>query len=338
MVSRIVAIPRLLPCGVLVAIVPRCETGRGGRRDAEHCRDRRRAHRPDSRAQHRRACRRTAGRRGRCRMPRRRARLAEACGARAMSLDEAFAADAVLIGSPTPTHADYIERAATAGRAIFCEKPIDLAVRPGARVPGSGAARRRGADGRFQPPLRSAFRGIEAAAWTRARSATLELLTIISRDPAPPPPSYVATSGGLFRDMMIHDLDMARFLLGEEPVGVARRGFVPGRSGDRRRGRCGYRRGDAADRGRQAVPDFQLAPRELWLRPAHRGAWRQGPAAGRQRHRRPRWSWRPRPALSPIRCCRSSWSVMPRPIAPSLMRSSRRVDGSSHRSRMARTA
>jgi len=48
----------------------------------------------------------------------------------------------------------------------------------------------------------------------------LELLTIISRDPAPPPPAYVAGSGGLFRDMMIHDLDMARFLLGEEPVEV----------------------------------------------------------------------------------------------------------------------
>jgi myo-inositol 2-dehydrogenase/D-chiro-inositol 1-dehydrogenase len=48
----------------------------------------------------------------------------------------------------------------------------------------------------------------------------LELLTIISRDPSPPPLSYVATSGGLFRDMMIHDLDMARFLLGEEPTEV----------------------------------------------------------------------------------------------------------------------
>jgi len=48
--------------------------------------------------------------------------------ANVISLDEAFAADAVLIASPTPTHADYIERAAAAGRAIFCEKPIDLAV------------------------------------------------------------------------------------------------------------------------------------------------------------------------------------------------------------------
>ena len=55
-------------------------------------------------------------------------RLAQVCGARALTLDEVFAADAVLIGSPTPTHADYIERAAAAGRAIFCEKPIDLAV------------------------------------------------------------------------------------------------------------------------------------------------------------------------------------------------------------------
>ena len=52
----------------------------------------------------------------------------------------------------------------------------------------------------------------------RGEIGAVELLTIISRDPAPPPPAYVATSGGLFRDMMIHDLDMARFLLGEEPV------------------------------------------------------------------------------------------------------------------------
>ena len=55
------------------------------------------------------------------------AALAKSCGARALMLDEAFAADAVLIASPTPTHADYIERAAATGRAIFCEKPIDLA-------------------------------------------------------------------------------------------------------------------------------------------------------------------------------------------------------------------
>ena len=99
-------------------------------------------------------------------------RLADGMRRRAaLSLDEAFAADAVLIGSPTPTHADYIERAAAAGKAIFCEKPIDLAAE---RVRACLASVRRAgvrADGRLQPPLRSAFRRAEAAAATRARSA-----------------------------------------------------------------------------------------------------------------------------------------------------------------------
>ncbi len=144
-------------------------------------------------------------------------RLAAECGAQALSLDEAFAADAVLIGSPTPTHADYIERAAAAGRAIFCEKPIDLAAD---RVCACLDAVRRagvvlmvGFNRRFDPHFATLKRRIDAG-----EIGPLELLTITSRDPAPPPPAYVATSGGLFRDMMIHDLDMARFLLGEEPV------------------------------------------------------------------------------------------------------------------------
>ena len=67
---------------------------------------------------------------------------------------------------------------------------------------------------RFDPHFATLKRRIDAG-----EIGALELLTIISRDPAPPPPAYIATSGGLFRDMMIHDLDMARFLLGEEPVG-----------------------------------------------------------------------------------------------------------------------
>src|SRR3984957_15951966 len=146
-------------------------------------------------------------------------RLAEACGSRVLTLDEAFAADAVVIGSPTPTHADYIERAAAAGRAIFCEKPIDLdadrvrtcldAVRR------AGVVLRVGFNRRFDPHFATLKRQLDSG-----EIGALELLTIISRDPAPPPPAYVATSGGLFRDMMIHDLDMARFLLGEEPVEV----------------------------------------------------------------------------------------------------------------------
>jgi myo-inositol 2-dehydrogenase / D-chiro-inositol 1-dehydrogenase len=146
-------------------------------------------------------------------------RLATACGARALSLDAAFAADAVLIGSPTTTHADYIERAAAAGRAIFCEKPIDLSA-PRVRacldaVRRAGVVLMVGFNRRFDPHFATLKHRLDAG-----EIGALELLTIISRDPAPPPLSYVATSGGLFRDMMIHDLDMARYLLGEEPVEV----------------------------------------------------------------------------------------------------------------------
>jgi myo-inositol 2-dehydrogenase/D-chiro-inositol 1-dehydrogenase len=144
-------------------------------------------------------------------------RLAMECGTQALSLDAAFAADAVLIGSPTPTHADYIERAAAGGRAIFCEKPIDLAAD---RVRACLASVRRagvilmvGFNRRFDPHFMTLKRRIDAG-----EIGAVELLTITSRDPAPPPPSYLATSGGLFRDMMIHDLDMARYLLGEEPA------------------------------------------------------------------------------------------------------------------------
>jgi myo-inositol 2-dehydrogenase / D-chiro-inositol 1-dehydrogenase len=145
------------------------------------------------------------------------ARLAKDCGAQAISLEAAFAADAVLIGSPTPTHADYIKRAAGAGRAIFCEKPIDLApdrVRACLEVVRrAGVVLMVGFNRRFDPHFATLKRRMDAG-----EIGSLELLTIISRDPTPPPPAYVASSGGLFRDMMIHDLDMARYLLGEEPV------------------------------------------------------------------------------------------------------------------------
>jgi myo-inositol 2-dehydrogenase / D-chiro-inositol 1-dehydrogenase len=143
--------------------------------------------------------------------------LAEACGAPAIAVDEAFAADAVLIASPTSTHADYIERAAAAGRAIFCEKPIDLSVDRARAcleaVRHADAPLMIGFNRRFDQHFAALKRRMD-----RGEIGELELLTIISRDPAPPPPGYIATSGGLFRDMMIHDLDMARFMLGEEPL------------------------------------------------------------------------------------------------------------------------
>lgn len=147
------------------------------------------------------------------------AALAQACGAAAIDLDAAFAADAVMICSPTPTHAAVIERAAAHGRAVFCEKPIDLSAERVrdclGHVARAGIRLMVGFNRRFDPSFASLKQRLQAG-----EIGALELLTITSRDPSPPPASYVAQSGGLFRDMMIHDLDMACFLLGETPTEV----------------------------------------------------------------------------------------------------------------------
>ncbi len=147
-------------------------------------------------------------------------RLATALSTRPISVTEAMRADAILIASPTPTHADYVEQAAAAGRAVFCEKPIDLSSRRVrqclAAVRGAGTILMTGFNRRFDPHFLALKHRLDAG-----EIGALELLTIISRDPSPPPLDYIETSGGLFRDMMIHDLDMARFLLGEEPVAVS---------------------------------------------------------------------------------------------------------------------
>ena len=135
------------------------------------------------------------------------------------SIIEARDIDAVIICTPTDTHADLIERAVRAGKAVFCEKPVDLnAARIRACLDVVHGARGRlmiGFNRRFDP----SFAGLQARIGAGEIGA-VELVTILSRDPSPPPASYVGRSGGLFRDMMIHDFDMARFLLGEEPVEV----------------------------------------------------------------------------------------------------------------------
>ncbi len=148
--------------------------------------------------------------------------LAQELGARADSPAAILAAndiDAVLICSSTDTHADLIEAAVKADKAVFCEKPVDLSSDRIKRcldvVAAAGKPLMIGFNRRFDPNFAEARRRIRAGA-----IGSVELVSIISRDPSPPPPSYVARSGGLFRDMMIHDLDMARFLLGEEPVEV----------------------------------------------------------------------------------------------------------------------
>jgi myo-inositol 2-dehydrogenase / D-chiro-inositol 1-dehydrogenase len=128
--------------------------------------------------------------------------------------------DAVLICTPTDTHADLIEQAAKAGKAVFCEKPVDLSaerVRACLKVVADTKAKLMiGFNRRFDPSFASLQKRLAAGEVGKP-----EIVTILSRDPGPPPISYITRSGGLFRDMMIHDLDMARFLLGEEPVEVS---------------------------------------------------------------------------------------------------------------------
>ena len=146
-------------------------------------------------------------------------RLAGRYGAAVGDQAEALAdpaIDAVVIASSTDTHADLIEAAAHAGKAIFCEKPLDLDCRRAeecvAIAKQGGVPLMVGFNRRFDPNFARLEQQIRGG-----RIGHPELLTIISRDPAPPPLDFVRRSGGLFRDMMIHDFDMAYWLLGEEP-------------------------------------------------------------------------------------------------------------------------
>jgi myo-inositol 2-dehydrogenase / D-chiro-inositol 1-dehydrogenase len=149
------------------------------------------------------------------------ATLAVEVGAMPASIEAILASDvdAVLIATPTDTHADLIEQAARAGKAILCEKPVSLSVeRITACLPvveAAGVPLMIGFNRRFDPNFLTLQQRLR-----QGEIGEVEIVTIISRDPAPPPVSYIARSGGLYRDMMIHDFDMARFLLGEEPVVV----------------------------------------------------------------------------------------------------------------------
>lgn len=128
-------------------------------------------------------------------------------------------ADAVLIATSTATHADLIELAAKAGKAVLCEKPIDLSLdRVKAcreAIEGCDVPIQIGFNRRFDPGHRAA-RDARAS----GKIGDLEQVIITSRDPGPPPRAYLAVSGGIFRDMTIHDFDLARFMLGEEPTEV----------------------------------------------------------------------------------------------------------------------
>jgi myo-inositol 2-dehydrogenase/D-chiro-inositol 1-dehydrogenase len=128
--------------------------------------------------------------------------------------------DAVVICTPTDTHADLIERFARAGKAIFCEKPIDLSIDRVksclAVVRATKATLMVGFNRRFDPHFRAVRAEID-----RGTLGAVEMVVITSRDPGAPPVDYIKRSGGIFRDMTIHDFDMARFLLGEEVTEVS---------------------------------------------------------------------------------------------------------------------
>ena len=121
---------------------------------------------------------------------------------------------AVLIATPTDTHVPLISAAVRAGKAVLCEKPVDLDVqRARACWNEIAAARPRvmiGFNRRFDPSFRALRERLH-----KGEIGRLELGIITSRDPAPPPVSYIAGSGGLLRDMTIHDFDMARYLAGD---------------------------------------------------------------------------------------------------------------------------
>ena len=123
--------------------------------------------------------------------------------------------DAVVICTPTDTHADLIERFTAAGKAVFCEKPVDLSLaRVQACLKTVAANKGRvmvGFNRRFDPD----FMGVKALI-DDGTLGDVEMITITSRDPGAPPAEYITRSGGIFRDMTIHDFDMARWLLGEE--------------------------------------------------------------------------------------------------------------------------
>jgi myo-inositol 2-dehydrogenase/D-chiro-inositol 1-dehydrogenase len=148
--------------------------------------------------------------------------LATKHGAKVASVADIMKAkdvDAVLIGSPTPFHAEQIIEASRNGKAIMCEKPVSLDVKTIHKtlrvVEKNKSTLMIGFNRRFDPNFAELERRIR-----KGEVGAIEMVTVISRDPAPPPAQYVAQSGGIFRDMMIHDLDMARFLMGEEFVVV----------------------------------------------------------------------------------------------------------------------
>lgn len=150
-------------------------------------------------------------------------KLAAASGAVARSTEDIIAdksIDAVLIATSTDTHSNLIEAATAAGKAVLCEKPVDLDLKRAQAcqelVSKNGRPVMIGFNRRFDPNFAALKRAFDAGEIGKG-----ELLSISSFDPAPPPVSYINVSGGLFRDMAIHDFDMACWIFGGLPATVS---------------------------------------------------------------------------------------------------------------------
>ena len=156
------------------------------------------------------------------------AALAEQHQARVSDTEAVFkdaAVRAVVIASSTDTHADLIERAAGSGKAIFCEKPVDLALDRAKRcadaVKRAGVTCLIGFQRRYDPTFAAAKQRLDAG-----EIGTPEMLIVTSRDPGAPPVEYLKRSGGIFKDMLIHDFDIFRWILGDEAKTVHATGSV----------------------------------------------------------------------------------------------------------------
>ena len=148
--------------------------------------------------------------------------LAQKYGAQVRSADQAFddaAVKAVVIGSSTDTHADLIRRAATAKKAIFCEKPVDLSLTRAREcqktVIEAGITCLIGFQRRYDPTFAALKERLSAG-----EIGEPEMLVVTSRDPGAPPVDYIKVSGGIFKDMLIHDFDIFRWILGDEAASV----------------------------------------------------------------------------------------------------------------------
>ena len=157
--------------------------------------------------------------------------LAQLLGARVSTIDAVLAdksIEVVVIASSTDTHSELITRSAAAGKHIFCEKPVDMSV-PRARdcaaaVQAAGVACMIGFQRRFDPTFNEARTRLD-----RGEIGNPEMLIITSRDPGAPPAAYIQASGGIFRDMLIHDFDVFRWILcadGDEAQWLSATGSV----------------------------------------------------------------------------------------------------------------